>query len=281
MINFSNKIGAFRELLDLTFKDFFKKFFSFLISLFIISLIEFGFLFLINHQLLKTFPKEFFKTEPPLLLLAGILVFFFSVWKFLVIVVLKEEAEKPALGKCLLKSLSATFLIIIPIILIGGINCAVLILTKNFFIFLITLLIYFFFLFPSYISLKEKRGGFEAFLRGIQILRRRTFQFYWKIVHFFLFLVLIFFIPGIIFFLSYFQKLPLSAVSNLTLMTISGLIIYFLFWMIYGSYLSILFQKNWENGKYLAFSLPNPLVMIAFQFFLTIVLVALILRLSF
>lgn len=276
MEEFPVKIKNLRELLGFTFEDFFKKIHLFSVCLFVISLIEISLLFLINPRLLKIVPAEFLETNPSSLLIIGILVLFFSVWKFLAIVIVKERIGKIGMGNCLAKSLSASLRIFIPIILIGGISAGFLILVPKVITFLITLLVYFWVLFSSYISLTEKRGGFEAFIRGFHVLQRNIFRVYWKISIFFIILLLAFFVLGVFFALFYFQILPLPAILNLIAGIILALAIYFLFLILAYSYLAVLFENAWKIRKYIAFYSLNPLLIMAIYVFLAVILATLI-----
>lgn len=277
MEEFSTKIKSFREILEFTFKDFFKKIYFLLASLFVISLIEIFLLFLINHRLLKNFPVELLKTNHFLLIAIGILTFFFSIWKFLAIVIVKERIGKIEIKNSLVESLSAAFRILLLIILIGGISTSFLILLPRLIAFLIVVLVYFLVLFSSYISLNEKKVGFEALIRSFQILRRNIFQFYWKILTFFIILLLAFFPLAVFSYLFYFQIFTLPPILNLTLGGMLALTIYFLFLSLANSYLAVLFKNAWEIKKYIAFYPPHPLLMITIYVFLTVILITLIL----
>lgn len=267
MTEFSTKIGRFRNLLDLSFEDFLKKIPLFSFSLLLISLMGIGFLYLIYPQL---------KVQPFLLFLAGILVYFFSIWQFLAIITIKEEIGKATLASCLFKSLTAVFRIFLPLILIGGISIGFLILVPKIFVFFIVFLVYCLILFSSYISLTEKRKGLEAIIRSFHILRRNLFHFYWKIIIFFVILILALFVFGTFFSLFYFQLLPLPTILNFILAIIFGLIIYFFFWMLVGSYFAVLFKNTWEIKKYIAFYDLSPLLIMAVYVFLSIILAVLI-----
>ncbi len=260
----STEIKKFKEILGLSLQSFLKKFSSFFFCFAIISLLEITLLWLIHPQLFKNLINNNLPTNITFLFFSGLIVIVFSVWKFLALTSIRERIDL-GIAATLIKSLAAFLRIIFPLILITSISLGFLFLTYHWLVILALFLIYFWIIFSSYISLNEKKPGFSAFVRSFYFLQKLIFKIYWYIISF-LFLLFLMLFPFII--LAFFLYLQVSALIGLLL----GAIILIIFFLLTNVYLSIIFENAWLVKKYIAFSSPTPLFLLAIYIFLIIVL---------
>ncbi len=267
-MEFSTEIKKFKEILGISLQGFFKRFSSFFFCFAIISLLEIILLWLIHPQLFKNLLNNNLPTNVTFLFFSGLIVIVFSIWKFLALASIRERIDL-GIASALIKSLAAFLRIILPSLLIASIGLGFLLLTYHWLVVLILFLIYFWIIFSSYIALSEKKSGFSAFVRSFYLLQKIIFKVYWYIIGF-LFLLFLMLFPFIA--LTLFLYLQVNAIIGILL----GTIILIIFFLLANIYLSVIFENAWLVKKYITFSNPTPLFLLAVYIFLIIALLTLV-----
>jgi len=254
MEEFQSKIKSFVELSQYVFNDLFKKGVTIFVSLSLLLALEIGLISLIGLDSRLN------------ITLSVMGAFFFLSLNFVVVSAIREEK--------LSKAFLAGLRIIIPVILLGGIVAEFYLLSEAFRVLIIVLSFLFFFwiVFASYISLKEKRRGMEAFIRALHLLKRNYLGALWKVILFFVVLFLASISLSFPFVLIHlFYGLPLWLIQVL------GFIFLVFAFSLINIYLSLLCENVWKIRKHIAFSSPPPLYNLAIVIFLLVIFLVLVL----
>jgi hypothetical protein len=143
-------------------------------------------------------------------------------------------------------------------------------------VIIIAIITYFWSILATYIALREKRRGVDAFVRALHVLRKNFINFNLKIILFFSVLFLSLLSPLFFIYLLYMLFFQSSTWFLIITLVLAFLII-LLGIVIANLYLSVLSENVWKIRKHVAFYSSHPLYLLAINIFLMVIFLILIL----
>lgn len=284
MEEFQNKIKDFRELLYYVFTDLIEKAKMLFYSISIILVIEILLFLILNNSWLPdyvfmgqgSFFDNFLAAGQIPITISVIAILLMSVLQFSIVTCIREDFDD--FKNSVKKGISAVSKVAIQIALIGGIVSGLFVLAESYrlAVIVIAIVAYFWTILATYIALREKRRGVDAFVRALHVLRRNFINFNLKIILFFIVLFLSLIAPVFILYLAYLIFFP-SSTWFLVLMGIVAFLLTLIGIVIANLYLSVLSENVWKIRKHVAFYSSHPLYLLAVNVFLMVIFLILIL----
>lgn len=284
MEEFQNKIKDFRELLYYVFTDLIEKAKMLFYSISIILVIEILLFLILNNSWLPdyvfmgqgSFFDNFLAAGQVSITISVIAILLMSVLQFSIVTCIREDFDD--FKNSVKKGISAVSKVAIQIALIGGIVSGLFVLAESYrlAVIVIAVVAYFWTILATYIALREKRRGIDAFVRALHVLRRNFINFNLKIILFFIVLFLSLIAPVFILYLAYLIFFP-SSTWFLVLMGIVAFLLMLIGIVIANLYLSVLSENVWKIRKHVAFYSSHPLYLLAVNVFLMVIFLILIL----
>ena len=284
MEEFQNKIKGFRELLYYVFTDMTEKAKMLFYSISIILVIEILLFLILNNKWLPdyifmgqgSFFDNFLAAGQISITISVIVILLMSVLQFSIITCIREDFDD--FKDSVKKGISAVSKVAIQIALLGGIISGIFVLAESYRLAVIAIAIiaYFWAILATYIALREKRRGVDAFIRAIHALRKNFINFNLKIILFFVVLLLSLIAPIFILYFVYLLFFP-SSTWFLALVGVVTFLLMLVGTVIANLYLSVLSENVWKIRKHVAFYSSHPLYLLAINIFLMVVLLILML----
>lgn len=284
MEEFQNKIKDFRELLYYVFTDLIEKAKMLFYSISIILVIEILLFLILNNSWLPdyvfmgqgSFFDNFLAAGQIPITISVIAILLMSVLQFSIVTCIREDFDD--FKNSVKKGISAVSKVAIQIALIGGIVSGLFVLAESYrlAVIVIAIVAYFWTILATYIALREKRRGVDAFVRALHVLRKNFINFNLKIILFFIVLFLSLIAPVFILYLAYLIFFP-SSTWFLVLMGIVAFLLTLIGIVIANLYLSVLSENVWKIRKHVAFYSSHPLYLLAVNVFLMVIFLILIL----
>lgn len=284
MEEFQNKIKDFRELLYYVFTDLIEKAKMLFYSISIILVIEILLFLILNNSWLPdyvfmgqgSFFDNFLAAGQIPITISVIAILLMSVLQFSIVTCIREDFDD--FKNSVKKGISAVSKVAIQIALIGGIVSGLFVLAESYrlAVIVIAIVAYFWTILATYIALREKRRGVDAFVRALHVLRKNFINFNLKIILFFIVLFLSLIAPVFILYLAYLIFFP-SSTWFLVLMGIVAFLLMLIGIVIANLYLSVLSENVWKIRKHVAFYSSHPLYLLAVNVFLMVIFLILIL----
>jgi len=286
MEEFQNKIKDFRELLHYVFTDLTEKARMLFYSIAVILVIEILLFLLLNSQWLPdyifmgqgSFFDNFLAAGQISITVSVVAIFLMSILQFSIVTCIREDFDD--FKSSVRKGIGTILRVIIPVILLGGILSGLFILVDQFYycvaVIVIAIITYFWSILATYIALREKRRGVDAFVRALHVLRKNFINFNLKIILFFSVLFLSLLSPLFFIYLLYMLFFQ-SSTWFLIIALVFAFLIILLGIVIANLYLSVLSENVWKIRKHVAFYSSHPLYLLAVNIFLMVIFLILIL----
>lgn len=284
MEEFQNKIKDFRELLHYVFTDLTEKARMFFYSIAVILTIEILLFLLLNSQWLPdyifmgqgSFFDNFLAAGQISITISVVAIFLMSILQFSIVTCIREDFDD--FKSSVRKGIGTILRVIIPVTLLGGILSGLFVLADQYrvAVIIIAIITYFWSILATYIALREKRRGVDAFVRALHVLRKNFINFNLKIILFFSVLFLSLLSPLFFIYLLYMLFFQSSTWFLIITLVLAFLII-LLGIVIANLYLSVLSENVWKIRKHVAFYSSHPLYLLAINIFLMVIFLILIL----
>ncbi|OQA71059.1 MAG: hypothetical protein BWY34_00186 [Parcubacteria group bacterium ADurb.Bin247] len=284
MEEFQNKIKDFRELLHYVFTDLTEKARMLFYSIAVILTIEILLFLLLNSQWLPdyifmgqgSFFDNFLAAGQISITISVVAIFLMSILQFSIITCIREDFDD--FKSSVRKGIGTILRVIIPVTLLGGILSGLFVLADQYrvAVIIIAIITYFWSILATYIALREKRRGVDAFVRALHVLRKNFINFNLKIILFFSVLFLSLLSPLFFIYLLYMLFFQSSTWFLIITLVLAFLII-LLGIVIANLYLSVLSENVWKIRKHVAFYSSHPLYLLAINIFLMVIFLILIL----
>jgi hypothetical protein len=284
MEEFQNKIKDFRELLHYVFTDLTEKARMLFYSIAVILIIEISLFLLLNSQWLPdyifmgqgSFFDNFLAAGQISITISVVAIFLMSILQFSIVTCIREDFDD--FKSSVRKGIGTILRVIIPVTLLGGILSGLFVLADQYrvAVIIIAIITYFWSILATYIALREKRRGVDAFVRALHVLRKNFINFNLKIILFFSVLFLSLLSPLFFIYLLYMLFFQSSTWFLIITLVLAFLII-LLGIVIANLYLSVLSENVWKIRKHVAFYSSHPLYLLAINIFLMVIFLILIL----
>jgi len=284
MEEFQNKIKDFRELLHYVFTDLTEKARMLFYSIAVILTIEILLFLLLNSQWLPdyifmgqgSFFDNFLAAGQISITISVVAIFLMSILQFSIVTCIREDFDD--FKSSVRKGIGTILRVIIPVTLLGGILSGLFVLADQYrvAVIIIAIITYFWSILATYIALREKRRGVDAFVRALHVLRKNFINFNLKIILFFSVLFLSLLSPLFFIYLLYMLFFQSSTWFLIITLVLAFLII-LLGIVIANLYLSVLSENVWKIRKHVAFYSSHPLYLLAINIFLMVIFLILIL----